>query len=272
MKNYKLGLAGMLALALTFGLVLTGCDDDDPDGGEKGLTLPGLSGPATGITTVTVANVQVKEEISSPNGTDDIIDSAQTFTEVRATGFGSKVGDITGGKLSLTLGTPAGPLAAVSTLNGLQSSHLFGRTDIDTGTGTSYAVTFDPANSPAQFLTIEGFGLYTAPPTGNPAFTLRREAMATDMATYMDASSIIYIYVDQDVTLSRAAKTWTVPGTDENGDPLVFTNKYAAISLPLKEGWNLVQTDEHMTQQGDVDTKVKIADKDVPWLVSEYGN
>jgi hypothetical protein len=90
---------------------------------------------------------------------------------------------------------------------------------------------------------------------GESLGAIERYYQDTDMKTYATTSEIRYVYVNGDVTITRAAQIINEDGRD---------TAWAAIDLELKTGWNLVQIDRHETE----DTKtaaLKIADKEIPW-------
>jgi hypothetical protein len=84
----------------------------------------------------------------------------------------------------------------------------------------------------------------------------------TTGSAYQIISLIFYLYVEKDVTLTRAAKTFTAQG---------LPGTYRAINLPLKAGWNLIQLDQDAYENSGFKVELKIADKDVSWRLSgEY--
>ena len=225
-------LAGMAAMVLAFGLVLAGCDNGDPkpDGGG-GLNLGGVTEETTGRTEIEVTGATLTGATASDG----------TYSSDK----GNFSATVSSGKLSFTLGAPTS-LNSIGDLNGDEDSDFFGSTK----DGNALTI----SDSSAKFLTVSWF--YAQISGG---YGISRRAWKTDEATYYDDSAITYFYVDKDVTLTRAAKTIEFERE---------TVSYAAINIPLKKGWNLVQTDSHSTQTSSAYT-VKIATNDVPWSVSD---
>jgi hypothetical protein len=87
---------------------------------------------------------------------------------------------------------------------------------------------------------------------------LDREIYATDGATYQNGKEITYIYVDRDVTITRAAYS-------SNG------NTYPAVSLALRTGWNLIQENSYYTETSGT-VNVALATEDVPWVLSSFSS
>jgi hypothetical protein len=101
-------------------------------------------------------------------------------------------------------------------------------------------------------------------------YSIGRTEGETDEKTYMNGSSIYYVYVSGDVTLTRAAKT-----IKEEYEGNTQTTNFADFNLSLKKGWNLIQTDESFTSNDSGKTvagskSVNIASNDVPWSVEIY--
>jgi hypothetical protein len=82
-----------------------------------------------------------------------------------------------------------------------------------------------------------------------------------DYTTYYNRYDIIHVYVSSDVTFTRGAKTIK---TEYSNGPI----NYSAVNLPLKTGWNLVQTDYNGTETSGTHT-VKIATKNIPWTLND---
>jgi hypothetical protein len=81
---------------------------------------------------------------------------------------------------------------------------------------------------------------------GDTNYSISRKAVDTDNKTYQYGSQIVYVYVNQDVTLSRDAKNWEISDGEYTGNI-----KWAAVNLALKAGWNLVQIDSNTTANGN---------------------
>jgi hypothetical protein len=145
---------------------------------------------------------------------------------------------VTDGKLSLTLTTPSNPVILSKEVQALRD--IFG--------DTTGANKLDLSVEDAKFVVV--FNLEKT--EGQDSYKISRGAGAGDATSFIECA-IRYLYVDKDVTITRDAKT--------AADDFIT---YAAINLPLKAGWNLVQTDENGTQSESSNT-IKLADKDVPW-------
>ena len=96
---------------------------------------------------------------------------------------------------------------------------------------------------------------------GATRYDIIRWYSETDNATHGKAGGIIYVYVDKDCTITRAAKSWTE--TDGGGQPINMS--FAAVNLPLEKGWNLVQRDNSGEITDTYTISLKIANTDVPW-------
>ncbi len=268
MKRYGhlslITILGILGLALVFGF--TGCDpngddDDDQPGNDRpatGLNLPAIDEPTTGLSTVTVTDYDLGDEWNDTSISDN------TYITVSKAGSPSEsVGtwSVTAGKLALeiTEAPSADATIGVADLNGVnvdEYGSIFGRTD------AGYELTIDPTDSAARF-GIASFGYFDINDQST-RYDLDRSARVSDETTYSDSSVIDYVYVSADVTITRAEKAWTETYTEGT-----YNMTYAAINLPLKAGWNLVQRDTYMTSNSETIT-IKIADKNVPWeLVDE---
>jgi hypothetical protein len=231
--------AGILASMLVFGLGFVSCggdDDDDP----PGLNLPPITEETIGQESIAVTDEPL---------IGDAPDGEYTWGEYTGRGFTATV---TGGKLSFTLGTPddAQLQSFSQLLNGLWYECPVSATDGD------QEETLTPSVDTAKYYWFSTFH------NAGDEVRLFRSAVATDNATYYKGSYIDYFYVDKDVTLTRAALTIT----DDDGD----IDSYAAVSLPLQKGWNLVQTDFHVTisTTSYITTNTSyIATKNVPWIV-----
>jgi hypothetical protein len=234
-KRYFFGLPAVLlavSASLTLSLALTGCggDEDNPEPGD----------PITGLPTVTGEDIYVPGE-GMPVSYDGVPgDNGESFT-------------ITGGKLSFTLPpdpTNAQPLSA----NEKVQSMLFGNSD---------PATANPGD--AAFVIVDGF------PFGNGGknWLISKEETTGDLFTSgsVTVSKIVYVYADQDVTLSRAAQDWTTGG--EN--PIDY--QWGAVNLALKQGWSLVRLDLQATvTDSTITVKATVAiatTDDVPWTIRE---
>jgi hypothetical protein len=230
--------AGLIALAVSF----TGCKTDAGDPQPPDLGLPSLTEAATGRATVTVSDATLTGDgaasITIPQQT--LSDSAGTFS-------------VTGGKLSFTLNTPS-PLQSVTVVN----------TDSNSLPGIAAGKTVTISDPSAQIYRLPDFSYDTG---SGKSYSIYRIAQKTDEATYSVSSLIAYIYIDRDCTITRSAVDWT-----ETSNGYTFVSSVAAIDLPFKTGWNLIQMDCFMTLSGTTYTEtwtVKLADKDVPWVIEE---
>jgi hypothetical protein len=226
--------AGILASMLVFGLGFVSCGGDDDDGGG-GLNLGNITEETTARESIVVADVSL----------DGMTDGTYTSDSYESFSEGKFFCTVTGGKLSLTLGTPQDDwLGSVSDINDDINDRFFGPT-------SENPLAISPEDSTAKYCTVSGFSRQS----GTTYYGISRDAGAGG-ATYYDSSSITYVYVNTDVTLTREAMSFT-----DGGGANV---SWAAINLPLKAGWNLVQNDSHETETS-VTCTVKIATKDVPW-------
>jgi hypothetical protein len=224
-------LAGFAVLLVAAIFTFTGCSDD-PGGGGGLDPLDPLDEAATGRATIEYTAVSV----SGLRG------NYAKFTNLGA-GYEFSVTD---GKMTLTLTTPTA-LQEVTEAN-LERIEGFGSTkpiNIDSGGSVNFAVNRNFAHG-----------------NGDSRFQVERVSEDTDETTYYNASHIIYIYVSADVGISQT--TFEETETDDEGTAHQVT--YNTISLSLKQGWNLVQVDQHMTLTTGAYT-MKIADKGVPWTV-----
>jgi hypothetical protein len=231
MKTKRFFLFGLPVLLLALGLALAGCGgDDDGDGGGDGLNLPGIDEPTTG-----------RETIKSPDGGISLTGLPSSLEE--KTDSTGATFSVKGGKFSFEL--PKSP----NNQNTLANNSSLRSTLFNDSQATDYTTTAEEAT----FASVTRFSWST----GDTSYSINRRASETDEKTYEYSSEIVYIYVSENVTLSRAAKT----STDSQVD---------AVNLALKAGWNLVQKDRRYTVSGSTGTEkitVKIADKNVPWTL-----
>ena len=221
-------LLGILAAMLAFGFVLAGCPTES-DKEEEGL--PPYNEPTIGRETVSYTNVPI---IGAPFY---LYVSSENFAKI---GYSGSIYD---GKLTLTLGYPKSRSMTPPTVSDFRL--FFG----DDANKTS-TVDVSRATNTAIF---DGFTYKSGAGTG--FITRLREDTDGD-----SISEIVYIFVDDDTTLSRGPKTIQI--TPSKGDP--YDVSYRAFSLPLKRGWNLVERD-HIVTETDYSVVIKIADKNVPW-------
>jgi hypothetical protein len=143
---------------------------------------------------------------------------------------------VTAGKMTLSLTTPSSPVPVNTVLSA--NSGLF--KGAASNNASANIVDLDPFDAGSSY----GIG-----------------RIKTDQATY--ANMIYYVYVSADVILT---------GTAHSESEESFVVNYAAFSLPLKRGWNLVQRDQNVTTSSMSGTSmIKIADKNVPWALINSG-
>jgi hypothetical protein len=244
-KNYSKFFVGMLALALVFGFMLMGCPDDGGGGDDK-LDLPPLGEQATGAASVTVTNAPLTIMDKYGNHSS----AADVTGDVWADEFSTKVGTITAGKLNLTLATPSDD--KLSPISELGDYYFFGERP---------GHVLSSSDDTAKYAADHHFNVYTTGNHTTAIYKLARDAGASDFSTFWELE-IIYIYVDTDVVLKRAAFTESVVDDGEK-----WKEQYAAINLQLKAGWNLVQKYDYVSSPNVWDTSYTIANKNVPWVV-----
>ncbi|GAB6392249.1 MAG: hypothetical protein MdMp014T_1622 [Treponematales bacterium] len=254
-------LTALTACAALAGcLALTGCElfsgGDDDGGGSGGLNLPAITGPVSGVPAISVGSYGLGSDWDGLTVPEQTVDGGTWW--------------ITKGKIGLGISKPTKTLAGVSSLNGKASALFFQRTD-KVSDSENYELTFGDDKTSANYTWANGLR-YDAESGDSGEYSkcaVFRQATAQTLVNNEgagDYSAIAYLYVDEDVTVSRDAKTWkgTVAGYID------YTYDYGAVSLPLKHGWNLVQLDVHVEWQGRKAAgtyTLKTADKDVPWTV-----
>jgi hypothetical protein len=231
-------LVGFAVLLMAAIFTFTGCPTDSDDGGDD---LPPIDGQTTGITTVT-ETVKLAAAEGVPNVTGITIEEQTIPFDGEGASYGSW--SVTDGELTLELDTPSGDNVN-SSADWLE---YFGfQFFIDT-TGPN-AVKAEPATG----VNIASTGFFNS--STDDSYYIERSKQETDEKTYMKESSIVYIYVSGDITLSR-------------GKVEISVGTFNAFNLPLKTGWNLVQTDTYanFTTMSATMT-IKIANEDVPWTI-----
>ncbi|GHT73413.1 hypothetical protein FACS1894124_1760 [Spirochaetia bacterium] len=227
-------MVGMLAAVLAFGLVLAGCDNGNGGGDDDG-PLPGIKEETTGKETIAYSDISV---------------SGIANASYANTSNGYTIA-VSGGKLTLSLTTPT----YTEPVSGF-GSWLFGQDYSSWNNATNSAVYTNPFTASPANVNIAVQDSFAV--DSNWTESVARYWEDTDGTTYQKSSQIVYVYVSGDVALTRAA----IKRNGDHGDP---DTNYAAISLSLKKGWNLVQVDSNYTASGGSVT-VKIADKDIPWV------
>jgi hypothetical protein len=221
--------------------IFTGCPTDGDSGDDGGLDLPDITEETSGRETITVTAAALESE--------DASDASGVTIPSQTIGSGGGYGtwSVTAGKLTLTLNTPSGSDARVISdwfsNNGSGVGSLFGSVE-----GGNVVTVSDDTAQIVYVHNLKGTGNSTE-------YEIERRKYKTDNSTYSLGSNISYVYVDKDVTFTRAKKQ-------------IEETTYNAIALPLKTGWNLVQTDSNYTRTSSTEA-VKIADKDIPWACHE---
>jgi hypothetical protein len=238
-KNF---FVGMLAVTLVFGMALAGCKSDDDGGGG----LPAIDEEVSGREKIEYSDVPLTWDEEE----EDISDLNIGSSSSKKTIVGNGTWFVTAGTLTLSL--PQTPSSGTATLATTSLSSLFG----DTASGNALSLTA----ADASFVLVDEL-------VDSSNHISRDWGIQTD--TSQTRSQICYIYVNKDVTITRDAKNITQSEGEDS-----WTAPYAAVSLPLKTGWNLVQSDMAVTGTEHSFTggyTVKMADKDVPWNVNVYG-
>jgi hypothetical protein len=218
-----------LAVLLVAMVALTGCGDKPGDGSNGKDTLSSIDEETTGQAEISYTDVALTGE-----GASDL-----TFEEYENSDDGYTI-EVTDGKLTLSLTTPS----STESVSTFFDRNLFGSDDDD----------FKADPDTVNITTLDAF--YNE--LNN--CRVQRHWRDTDEKTYYKSSQIVYVYVDADVTITRAVKQF------EDEECVI---NWSAIHLPLKKGWNLVQVDNNDTLTGGTGTATtKIADKNVPWVVS----
>jgi hypothetical protein len=250
MKSVKnLFFSGLALLAIAFASCGDGAGGPPPPPTtveELLNSLPSLDvSKSTGQPGITITNAPLQGEGAA----------AINFPSENVNG---NVFSVSGGKLNLTLTTPPVYGEGEQKFDDVKR-YLFGSED------SANWGTFDPDTVKfciPSFYSVQGSG------SEEKRYYIERSMWETDEKTYNVGVQIVYVYVDNDCTVTRNAKTW-----EESFDGTRWTLTYSAINLPLKKGWNLVQINGQMTRESadsDVGTgtyTVKIADKDVPWVI-----
>ncbi|MDR1232139.1 MAG: hypothetical protein LBK61_12170 [Spirochaetaceae bacterium] len=293
MKTKRFLIFGLPVLLLALGLVLAGCDglnnetsnttdneEDDSDSIE--LNLPPLEAETTGQKTIeeTVTSEDVVLASSNPEGL-KMPDEFAEMIDARGVTI-----TITDGDLTFTLPeTPTsdaigyGPAA----WNDKDSppfrvaAELFGESPtwnlyvepvtfegievtIKDGTGTP----IDEKEATIEFALIDRVSWNIK----NTYYWLDRKTEKSSSGN-SNSSKIVYVYVSENVTLSRDAKVVNSNYTYQSDV------NWGAVDLALEEGWNLVQIDTSTTynmsdKTSTKDVTVKIAEENVPWTLAGY--
>jgi hypothetical protein len=229
-------LAGFAVLLVAAIFTMTGCSADD-DGDD----LPPINEQTTGV-----PKVEVKDVKLAGAGASKVTIVPQTIGE----GYGTW--SVTNGVLALTLDTPIADVDLQTSTDWLSNEEDGGRFFGSTDTDGDDAVKTDDKDGNVNIASQSFFP--------SPAYYIERLKAENDDAAYVKSSNIVYIYVSKDITLSRGKVM--IPD---------YCATYSAFNLPLKQGWNLMQSDLNVPTGKDGTVTIKIADKDVPWTVYPGG-
>ena len=192
MKKGNMMMA-LSALALAAVVVFAGCSDSG--GSDSGMENGYLGN------SFTISDAQVYEE-SSYNGNGEPVYTEITGNYTVTTGLTHVTASVTGGKLTLTAGTP--PATQQENLR-----------DFFDGDGLTNVVV-SPTNANAAVLSLT---------SGD--YDFNHEKAESVISGY----NVSYIYVDRDVTITGTGGTG-----DEDGIPVTYAN----LNLTLKTGWNAI--------------------------------
>jgi len=199
-------------------------------GGELG----GIGGQTTGQATITI-NATLEGDGAS----------SVTIPEQNIESYGKW--SVTDGKLKATLNAPSS--AETDPISDMLSPGSGAENFFGSVTGTNAVSVSDNTASIAM---LDGFGYNQ--------YWIDRSLETGDNESNYQLKQIYYVYVDKDVTLSRAKKTISV----DVGGGMSYSVTYSAFNLPAKAGWNLVQMDMNAA---NFTITIKVADKDIPWTL-----
>jgi hypothetical protein len=176
-----------LAILLTFGLVFTSCGSGDDDGGATG----GLSFSG--------------EQVYLPDGS--LFTGDMTITSNLGVD-----GQITGGKLSFSIGDPSPALL---------DKGFFGDAE-------SMFDNFTVSPNDTQGILLD-FG---------EDYLVKQNEVTSETST--DRETITYVYVDRNCTMTGTGKTGTMEG---------FSFTTTNMNISLKEGWNAICSNEKISME-----------------------
>jgi hypothetical protein len=183
-----------------------------------------------------------QQTISTPAGGISVTGLPQTAAPQTDENTGATF-SITDGKFSFTLPeSPTNPRAVTEIL----------------GNGCS------ASPEDALFVMVYGFNWEDE----NNWYSMRRESTTETGGEITGESNIVYIYASKDVTVTSPAEEYS---NEYEGKTEIWRSD--AVTITLKKGWNLVQTDTSITTSGNTTTNVstaKIATKNVPWVLETY--
>jgi hypothetical protein len=250
MKSLKnLFLAGLAVLAI----VSAACKNDPPPYTPPGIDefLSGFADLDVGEATGQTPPFEVKGEIKWGDDVGNVtINGSSTEDGYEIT--------VANGKVTLNLKEPT--RLANETDNpdnrfGVVKEYLLGTKE------TPAPGTFDPDTAKFCLATFEGTDT-----NGDRYFVERSMGQTDEEETYFVGSVIFYVYVDTNCNIKKAAEDFQ--RTDDEGESWI--ERYGAIDLSLKKGWNLVQINESWTGDEPKIFTFKIADKDIPWSIWVY--
>jgi hypothetical protein len=238
----------MLAASLAFSLALTGCEQDSDDDGE------GFSEPTTGQQTIKYENVDLVYEY----------DASIPVTDLNCEGTleNGVTCSVTNGKLTATFSTPNS--SDTAELARELAWFLF-------DAGRQFTIMPTEKNTTVKGVIVSGLSA-KVDSTSNTWAAFRRHTVSTDGETYVNEntiyhigneSTIYYIYVDGDVTISSGKIT----EKDNEHDSTI----YNAVNISLKKGWNLIQRDRNTKATSEdgvtITVSLSIAHTNLPWTV-----
>lgn len=244
-KRYSLGI---LVLALVF--AIAGCDnnptgeDDPPDGPTALGEEPVLSGQ------VYIAQNDEYLKYTGP-----------VFTVTSSSG--GETGHISGnGQFSITLGTP-------DDLIDLDDEFLKERFD-------SWGDFENPRSSETGVkVGIALFNIYISD-SASPSYFLSR-GLSSQSSSYTGinstSQSLMYVYVDKDVTISATGITKEESFIDEGGGIATYTTR--DCELVLEAGWNTVLYQHQINVSIDVNFTRTVSAKNpgsLKWILWTYSN
>jgi len=225
MKNFVKWF-GIIAFMVVIGFSMAACDTgggNTSGGGNSSGGSGGDGGSGSGAlgNTLSITNQQVYYEdrfetvFYTPYTGSKTLDSSSLY---------GGTGAITNGKFSFTLGTPANThLKTYDEYNFLEDIG-FANVTVSNPQAKGLGI--------AEFETTDGVYLFRG-------ISTEENNDSTSHSQTFD--SVMYIYVDNDVTLSGKGKTEIDQGINKYGDAYKDTTTTKDFSLKLKIGWNAVR-------------------------------